>query len=365
MATSENLAEVIKQSNEALAQTLAGAFQNLRYQRSSTVKLSKFYGCPKKSGDPTLKEWVEDLNSYARQLGLSGEEKVDVAIDHLGGVAKEEILCCPKAEKKDMGKLLSILRRRVGSPETVQTLNCAFYTRSQLENEKLADFSRALIRLYDRMESASTSKGERTALAQLKPGALKEQFIRGTRDTAMKRELRKLAHDEPDLSFFDFRELALKIMRDTDDPTTSPRENSDGTIVVIDKVGVSTRVNKEPDALVKLSEGQKQLNTLMERLLQQQIETNSNIQKMTQVIGNLKSSGPENAAGYRGPDRQPRNPIRCGFCGKMGHSTGECWSRKAAERAQNNLEVNNASPSERKLDTKSNTKMSGNGTPPQ
>ena len=44
MATSESLAEVIKQSNKALAETLAGAFQNLKYQRASTVKLSKFYG---------------------------------------------------------------------------------------------------------------------------------------------------------------------------------------------------------------------------------------------------------------------------------------------------------------------------------
>ena len=49
---------------------------------------------------PRLKEWVDDLDSYSRQLGLSKEEKVNVAIDHLGGVAKEEILCCPKEEKR-------------------------------------------------------------------------------------------------------------------------------------------------------------------------------------------------------------------------------------------------------------------------
>ena len=139
------------------------------------------------------------MDSYSRQLGLSKEEKVNVAIDHLGGVAKEEILCCPKEEKWEIGKLVSLLRRRFGSPETVQTLNCAFYSRNQLEDEKLADFSRALIRLYDRMESASTDTGEKAALAQLKQGALKEQFIRGTRDVAIRRELRKLAYDEPKL----------------------------------------------------------------------------------------------------------------------------------------------------------------------
>ena len=86
MATSDLLADVIKQSNEALAETLASAFKNLKYQRASTVKLPKFCGTPKNSGDPTLKEWVEDLKTYTRQLGLSREEQVSVAIDHLGGV---------------------------------------------------------------------------------------------------------------------------------------------------------------------------------------------------------------------------------------------------------------------------------------
>ena len=90
MANSEEVGDVIKQSNQALAETLAAAFQNLRYQRASTVKLSKFRGCPQKSGDPTLKEWVNDLNLYCRQLGLSEDEKVHVAMDHLEGSPRKK-----------------------------------------------------------------------------------------------------------------------------------------------------------------------------------------------------------------------------------------------------------------------------------
>ena len=37
----------------------------------------------KKLGDLTLKEWSDDLNTYSRQLDLSNEDKLNVAIDHL------------------------------------------------------------------------------------------------------------------------------------------------------------------------------------------------------------------------------------------------------------------------------------------
>ena len=93
MATAEGLAEVIARSNEALAETLAKAFQGLKFTRAPKLKLSKFTGSPARPGDPTLGEWVEELDSYCWQLDLTREERIGVALDHLGGVAKEEILC--------------------------------------------------------------------------------------------------------------------------------------------------------------------------------------------------------------------------------------------------------------------------------
>ena len=315
MATSDLLASVIQQSNEALAETLAGAFKNLRYQRASTVRLAKFCGSPKRSGDPTLKEWTEDLHTYIRQLDLSKGEQVSVAVDHLGGVAREEILCCPKEEKDTLEKVLTLLRRRFGSPETVQTLNCTFYSRVQGEDESLADFSRALIRLYDRMESASTNSNERTALAQLRDGALKEQFIRGARDNVIRRELRKISHDEAELCFFAFRELSLKLLRDSDEgPTNESRCDpysvdrvSNGT--VIDTAGPAPRNSDDQKLLASLAEGQKQLTTLMQGFINQQAETNAQLKSLTKAVENLESilSATPDYVGQR-PDRRPRGP---------------------------------------------------------
>ncbi|XP_038062591.1 uncharacterized protein LOC119733083 [Patiria miniata] len=92
MSMPEVMAEAISKSNQALAETLANAFSNLRYQRAPTVKLAKFCGPPRKSGDPSLKEWLDDLETYAKQLSLNDEQKVAAAMDHLTGAAREEAI---------------------------------------------------------------------------------------------------------------------------------------------------------------------------------------------------------------------------------------------------------------------------------
>ena len=55
----ERIAELIAQSNEALADSLAKALQGVRGKSAPNVQLSKFVGHPRKSGDPTLSEWLE------------------------------------------------------------------------------------------------------------------------------------------------------------------------------------------------------------------------------------------------------------------------------------------------------------------
>ena len=166
MASPELMSDMLAKSQQALAETLAGALQNLQLKRTPTVKLTRFCGHPGKPGDPNLTDWLNDIETYARQLGLSEKEKVDVAIDHLGGPAREEVLCCPKGERDNISKLTSLLTLRFGATESLQSLHATFYARRQLEGESLTEFSRSLIRIYDRIELAAGSK-EQPALQLL------------------------------------------------------------------------------------------------------------------------------------------------------------------------------------------------------
>ena len=76
--------------------------------------------------------------------------------------------------------LKKLLHKHFGGWETVPSLHKALYERVQLEDETLMDFSRALIRMYDRiLEVASDS--EKASLQALRDKVLIGQFVAGAR----------------------------------------------------------------------------------------------------------------------------------------------------------------------------------------
>ena len=317
MASPEALGEILARSQQALAETLAGALQNLKYQRAPAVKLTKFYGPPRKTGGPTLVEWLDDLDTYCRQLGLKGDEKVSALLDHLGGVAKEEILCCPSQDCKDFEKLIVLLHSRFGAQESVQSLTSAFYTRTQLEDETLADFGRALMLFYNRVEAAATDPQEGEALARLREKALKEQFIKGAARPYVRRELRKLEIDYQDLSFFEFRDVALKLFQDLDTVSGPVHDSSytSSSPMLVDKAASRPC---DQTSLASMNEKQDQLIKLVESMTVQLQEVGKVVVELSKVVGQLANNKP-----------QPRRPVpQCTYCGKRGHGEEVCFKRQ-------------------------------------
>ena len=78
--------------------------------------------------------------------------------------------------------------------------------------ETLAEYSRALIRLHQRIEGVAPTVAERQALAVLGDGALKHQFVVGVRDEWVRHELRRLMLRSADKSFIVVRGQALCLM---------------------------------------------------------------------------------------------------------------------------------------------------------
>ena len=150
---------------------------------------------------------------FVRQCGVSeGEKRAVVLIDYLGGDAKDEVLCRPDKVRRDFGALVSLLRRMCGPLETVTSLYAELYSRMQSEGETLAEHSRALIRLHQRIEGAAPTMAERQALVVLGDGVLKHQFVVGVRDGWVRHELRRLVLRSADRPFIVVREEALCLM---------------------------------------------------------------------------------------------------------------------------------------------------------
>ena len=193
----DRIAEMIGQSNAALAATLAGALQGLRSPHIPPFKLSRFMGHPKRGGDPTVAEWLQEFDVYARQTGVKDVDRAVALLDHLGGFAREEVLCQPERVRQDCKALVALLLLRFGPPETVPSLSTAFHGRMQLDSESLTDYSRVLMQLHNRMERAAASEAEGAALVLLRDNALKEQSVR--------QELRRIALNSEDKSFHHMR----------------------------------------------------------------------------------------------------------------------------------------------------------------
>lgn len=78
-----------------------------------------------------------------------------------------------------------------------------FYTRKQLEGEDLCAYSYALSQILN-----SVLKQSPDAIANMNV-TIRDQFIEGLRDAALRRELRKLVRDKPLSTLIEVRNEAL------------------------------------------------------------------------------------------------------------------------------------------------------------
>ena len=100
--------------------------------------------------------------------------------------------------------LFSYLRNAFGEKRSTTQLLLTFYNRRQAGAENLCDYSHALAQLLSSVMKQSTG-----AVAN-EETVLRDQFIEGLRDAALRRELRKIVRDRPGSCLLDVRDVALR-----------------------------------------------------------------------------------------------------------------------------------------------------------
>ena len=125
---------------EQLVKGLTDALKQNRPTVQRPIKLACFSGRLVKPGDPTVKEWLEEVDIYCQQCKIPDADKAQVVLNHLKGTARDEIKCHGEA-KLDFKVLEKLLHKHFGGWETVQSLHRAFYDRTQLEEELLLGFN--------------------------------------------------------------------------------------------------------------------------------------------------------------------------------------------------------------------------------
>ena len=177
------------------------------------AQFEKFSGCWEDGTETPFSNWLEMFNFIVEPFHLSDEEKAWVLVGNLTGPAREEIRYGLSDEERRSFKAVVKTLRLCFSRENCHYLRCLFHNRVQQDDEDLADFSRALMRLYAKMIDAADDETEAAALGQLRDEALSSQFVSGTRCVRERVMLRRLHWKNRGGRFEVLRTEALEILR--------------------------------------------------------------------------------------------------------------------------------------------------------
>ena len=212
------------------------------------------------------------------------------------------------------------------------------------EGESLADYSRALLRLYSRMEQAAPQQADREALHRLKDLTLKGQFKRGVIDKEVFRDIERWEIGTPDQSFSELREEVLRLYVDQEPPRSRPKVRS--LEMAMDTVTVDGAVQAYPDKspssesdMSAFIQCRKDTNERLDRLIGAMMQ--SVPMQMTGQIGPRQSRFPAPMA--RGGAQGPWSQRTCYSCEGLGHFKRDC-PRHRPRAAANKDHYNAATP---------------------
>ena len=182
--------------------------------RSRPCTIWKVSGCCEDGTETPFSNWLEIFNFIVEPFHLSDKEKAVVLVSNLTGPAREEILYCLSNEERRSFKEVVEALRLCFSREDSHYLRCLFHNRVQRDDEDLADFSRALMRLYTTLVDVADDETGAAALGQLRDEALSSQFVSGALDVRERFMLRRLYLKNRGGRFEVLRREALVILRD-------------------------------------------------------------------------------------------------------------------------------------------------------
>lgn len=286
-------------------------------------RLAKFRGDRSRADELSLREWLEEFEQVLSpyETTMTPTERAQALVDHLAGAARDEVMCLSTEKRKDYAKIKGTLELCFKSDENVQSLSMEFHNRKQGERESLADFSRALMRLYGKMEATAPTGEEGEALKKLRDRSLRDQFTGGAREAWVRRELRRIALATKGKEFEEMREEALYLFQDAGASSQSARvrevtfDNSTEQPMKDRRTGTDIAES----IMSKMLDGQNQLLAQMTSMR----EEINDLKRLASDVGEMRTA--LNQLQQRRKSPRPAHPdLVCYNCNQKGHYANEC-----------------------------------------
>ena len=248
--------------------------------------------------------FVEDIKAGIKLRKLIGESAINYVLAHLEGPARQEVQHRSDSEKKDAEAILNILLDAFGDKRTVSQLMRDLYNRIQMEEESVAQYGYALLAL--------TTQIQRKPDAPEIESILKEQFRAGLIDPVLRREVKRLTKEKPELSFLKIRDWAVE-MDDEEKGGYSRKKKCTSN-----QAEAKLEIGKMVEGLAEAIKGQ---TLLLDKVIAQQGAFNSRLDRLEQDTAR------------RG--RRDQSTVECYRCHQMGHYATQC-NQAAVNQQQGN-----------------------------
>lgn len=291
------------------------------YVTKESKKIPKLKGTPTSEEDVDVEEWLDDIQRYIKARKLPDKEAFSFIMEHLDGAAKWEVRF-RFTEDPNPEEVLRAISQVFGVPDSMSRLQEQFFKRNQSETEGILEYSLALMRLLDKIEkrdSSTTSQHDKF---------LKGKFTEGVREESLRRELRGINIEKPDLAFWELRDRAIKWLGEDTSKTSGPKKR-----VAVGATVQETKVKSEvtTEGLLEIVKKQQEQIEMLSKLVQS---------KPTQNKNQIKDNKQDNSSQHGQPSSQAKTykngkERACFRCQQTDHIVKDCPYPPAGDQSYN------------------------------